>query len=214
LSNTLNTSNETLNNVAIWLLLFFGLIYLSFLFLKTLFNKTYPGLITEELKSERELGELKKRFERQQTIDSFLIMTLERLNTQTCAINDRDDTHLCDKGIQEGVYHLIEPIIDNINFILDTINTKFTIGIFLKSYRSLTKDELESGILTLDDKLSQNEFVVKDLLELSNAKDEQFHIQTALRNSFNNYEFVKHEYIIKNLQLLVLRCHLFAMRTI
>jgi len=197
ISNNLNTENQTVNKIAIWLLIFFGIVYLFLLLIKTLFNKTYPGSITNELKSERELTSLQRDFERQKTINSFLVTTIERLNGQTCALNYGDDTHLCDRGIKDGIYSLIEPVIDNVFFVLDTINTKFTIGVFIENYRTMAAvGQWESGIITIDDKLNKGHLLEKDLLVQANVRDEQFYLQTSLRQSFNNYEFVKKDYTI------------------
>ena len=72
---------------------------------------------------------------------------------------------MCDKGIKDGIYSLIEPVIDNVFFVLDTINTKFTIGVYIEKYCSMTAlDQFESGIITLDDKLGKEQLLTKDLL--------------------------------------------------
>lgn len=206
ISNNLNTENETINRIAIWLLIFFALLYLSLLFIKTLYNKTFPGSITNELKSERELSILKRDAERQKTINDFLVTVIHRLNGQTCALNYGDDIHLCDTGIKEGIYNLIQPVVDNIYFILDTINTQFTTGIYLNSYRSLAELNLwESGIIPIKDDLGKVHLLEKDLLEQANVRDEQFFIQTFIRQSFNNSEFVKQDYTI-NEQCFTIVC--------
>lgn len=194
-SNNLKSEDNKINTNAVWLLLFFGIVYIFLLAIKTIYNKTYPGSITNELKSEREFTILKKDFERQKTINGFLVTTIEKLNGQTCALNYGDDTHLCDKGIKDGIYNLIEPIIDNVFFVLDTINTKFTIGIYIESYRSMIYEgQSETGIIIIDDKLGKGHLLAKDLLSMADVKDEQFNIQTAIRESFNHYKFVNNKY--------------------
>ena len=196
ISNNLNTENATVNQIAIWLLIFFGLLYLFLLFIKTIYNKTFPGSITNELKSERELSVLKRDAERQKTINDFLVTVIQRLNGQTCALNYGDDIHLCDTGIKEGIYNLIQPVVDNTYFILDTINTQFTTGIYLDNYRSLAADNLwEKGIIIISDDFGKEALIEKDLLEQANVRDEQFFIQTAIRQSFNNSVFVKQDYL-------------------
>lgn len=195
-ASNVNASDTTISKIAIWALIIFGLMYLFLLFIKTMYNKSYPGSITNELKSERELTSLQKNSERQKIINGFLVTTIERLNGQTCALNYGDDTHLCDKGIKDGIYSLIEPVIDNVFFVLDTINTKFTIGVYIEKYCSMTAlDQFESGIITLDDKLGKEQLLTKDLLLQADVKDEQFSLQVAIRQSFNNYEFIKTDYI-------------------
>jgi len=197
ISNNLNTDNATVNRIAIWLLIFFGLLYLFLLFIKTIYNKTFPGSITNELKSERELSILKRDAERQKTINDFLVTVIQRLNGQTCALNYGDDINLCDTGIKEGIYNLIQPVVDNTYFILDTINTHFTTGIYLDNYRSLAAYNLwENGIIIIKDDLGKEHIIEKDLLLQADARDEQFFIQSAIRQSFNNSVFVKKDYTI------------------
>jgi hypothetical protein len=104
---------------------------------------------------------------------------------------------LCDKGIKEGIYSLIEPVIDNIFFILDTINTKFTIGVYSENYRSMAEaGQWESGIILIDDKLNKGHLLTKELLLQADVRDEQFYLQTSIRQSFNNYEFIKRDYSV------------------
>jgi hypothetical protein len=204
-SNNLNTNNIDLNKYSLYSLVFFGIAYLFILFFKTLYSKTYPASIVNELKSEKNLEILTKDYERQNTINSFLVTTIERLNGQTCALNYGDETDLCDKGIKDGIYNLIEPVIDNIYFVLDTINTNFTIGVFLESYASSTQDEVwESGIITISDKLNKEFLLEKNLLQQANVRDEKFHIQTAIRSSYNNHSFGKTDYTVNNIDYSII----------
>ena len=61
-ASNVNASDTTISKIAIWALIIFGLMYLFLLFIKTMYNKSYPGSITNELKSERELTSLQKKF--------------------------------------------------------------------------------------------------------------------------------------------------------
>lgn len=195
LSNTLTTANPDINKYSTYLIIFFGLLYLFLLFIRTAYSTSFPSSITNELKSERELQELKRDAERQKTINEFFVETMQRLNGQTCALNIGDGTHLCDIGISNGIYELIEPVIDNTYFLLDTINTKFTIGVFLDGYRSMTLDnQLERGIIVIDDKLTKSSFLIKELLDTNTVRTEQLELQTAIRQCFNNSEFVDKNY--------------------
>ena len=196
-SNNLNTDNSSVNTITLWLLLFFGALYLLLLVLKTLYNKTYPGSITNELKSERELMFLIRDAERRKAINDFLVDVIQRLNGQTCALNYQDDNHLCDAGIRDGIYNLVQPVVDNISFMLDTVNNQFTVGVYLNEYRSLVGDNVwEHGIILIIDTLNKSGVIPKNLLDTADARDEQFALQTAIRQSFNNSSFVKHDYKI------------------
>jgi len=195
-SSYLDTENETINKFSFWSLFVFGILYLLLLLLKTLYNANYPGSITNELKSERDLFVLKRNSDRQKTINDFLISTIQRLNGQTCALNYGDETHLCDQGIQEGIRELIHPIIENMHFMLDTTATDFTIGVYLNSYSSMEDFEnWESGILIISDKLEKHNIIEKELLTNPDVKGEQFQIQTSIRQSFNDYKYIVHNYI-------------------
>jgi hypothetical protein len=195
LSNTLTTANPDINKYSTYLIIFFGLLYLFLLFIRTAYSTSFPSSITNELKSERELQELKRDAERQKTINEFFVETMQRLNGQTCALNIGDGTHLCDIGISNGIHELIEPVIDNTYFLLDTINTKFTIGVFLDGYRSMTLyNQLERGIIVIDDKLTKSSFLIKELLDTNTVRTEQLELQTAIRQCFNNSEFVDKNY--------------------
>ncbi|MBS1778725.1 MAG: hypothetical protein JST70_05335 [Bacteroidetes bacterium] len=194
-SNNINTDNKAINNICLILLLFFGIAYLLLLFAKTLYNKTFPGSITNELKAERELSVLKKDAERQKTISDFLVEVIKKLNGQTCALNYGDDTHLCDAGIRDGVHSLIQPVVDNVDFILDTINTQFTIGVYIAEYRSMAAhNSWDNGIIIIEDKLFKAGLIPKNLLEQANVRNEELEIQTGIRHSLNNTSFIKHDY--------------------
>ncbi|MFC6223132.1 hypothetical protein ACFP2F_07755 [Hymenobacter artigasi] len=194
-SNNLSTENETLNRLSLYAVIFLGITYLLILFFKTAYTANYPGSITNELKSERELQELRSEAERKNTINDFLVQTMQRLNGQTCSLNIGDDTHLCDGGISKGVRELIEPVIDNTFFLLNTINTKFTIGLYLNGYSSMdTPNHWESGLITIDDKLDKRHCLPKELFNITGVNGEALEIQTAIRQSFNNQQFVFKNY--------------------
>lgn len=195
-SNNIFNDDHTVNSIATGLLLLFGLLYLFLLLIRTMYVKNYPGSITNELKAERELSILKRNSERQGTIYNFLVITIARLNEGTCALNYGDDTHLCDSGMQEGIHNLIEPIVNNVAFVLDTINTNYTIGIYLSSYASMTtEDGWDSGIIVIEDKLNKAPILAKELITMANVRGAQFHVQTAIKRSLNHAEFVKSDYL-------------------
>lgn len=196
LSSNVNTENSSINKICLILLIVFGLAYLLLLFAKTIYNKSYPGSITSELKAERELAILKADANRQKIINDFLVDVIQRLNGQTCALNYGDDTHLCDAGIREGIYNLLQPVLENVAFILGTVNTQFTIGVYLNDYRTLSvEDSWDNGIIIINDNLNKQSLITKSLLEQIDVKNEQLDIQTGIRHSFNNAVFFKHDYM-------------------
>ncbi len=194
-SNTLTTDNPEINKYSTYSLIFLGVLYLFLLFIRTAYSTSFPSSITNELKSERELQELKRDAERQKTINEFFVETMQRLNGQTCALNVGDGTHLCDVGISKGIHELIEPVIDNTFFLLDTINTKFTIGVFLNSYSSMSVDtHREKGIIVIEGKLNKTNLLSKELFDMNSVRAEQLELQAAIKHCFNNSEFVEKNY--------------------
>lgn len=195
-SSNLTTENAEINKICLWILLLSSFFYLVLLLIRTAYIYNFPGSISNELKSERELRDLKNDTDRQNTINEFFVSTIQKLNGQTCALNYQDDTHLCDKGIQNGIRELIEPIIDNAYFLLDTINSKFTFGIYLDHYLSRNIDgESEQGILVIDDKLGKEYLLEKGMFMTAYLRGEKLEIQSAITTAFNNSEFVKKDYV-------------------
>ena len=194
-SNDLNTDNSALNNRNWWVLVCTGIIYLLFVALRIIFVKTFPGSIADEFKSERELDGLKKDSDRQKVFGEFIVMSLHRLNSGTCALNYDPDTHLCDTGIQVGISNLIEPIIKNANFLLKTTNTEFTVGIYLDNYSSLVNClEDERGVIILEDALQKEDLKYKDLFHDAYLDGEQLQIQIGLKYSFSNKKYYSNTY--------------------
>ena len=83
------------------------------LIIRVSYTISFPGSITAELKSERELSELQRNAGRQKEISSFIIKSIENLNGQTCALDAAGNQHLCDSGIKDGISKLLEPVLNN-----------------------------------------------------------------------------------------------------
>jgi hypothetical protein len=76
--------------------------FITQIYIKLLYNTNYSFLITNELKSQKELEELKYVAEKQKLISEFVVQTIERLNGKTCALDSSDETHLSDTGVKAG----------------------------------------------------------------------------------------------------------------
>ncbi len=189
-SNNLNTNDESINLISSIGLLILSILYLTLLFLKTDYNYHFPGDIASELKSERELFELRKEYNRLSTLDEFLIDTIKNLNGQTCAIQNSEEIHLCDVGIKDGLSSLINPIVENTNYLLNTRQVNFTISVYLDSYQSLTQQDLDSGVIILHDKLNKTDILNKSLFTDLYLQGEKLEIQSNISKSFNNFEFL------------------------
>lgn len=192
-----NISTENSDSRTIWTTLLISLIivYAFIIIIKILYNANYPSSIVNELKSQRELEILTNEAGRQRTISEFVVQTIERLNGETCALNPSNEPHLCDTGIQQGVKELIEPIILNSYFLLNTINTNFTVGLYLDRYATLNQIDgayYDSGVIILNDSLfSTGSEIDKDLLKNNHLHGALLELKTAINKSFNNHEFVK-----------------------
>jgi len=180
---------------AIYGLSFLSLLYILMLIVRTAYLKSFPGSIADELKSERELTTIKYDVERQNTLNELFVLTMQRLNGQTCSLNTGDDTTLCDKGIQEGIYDLIEPLIVNTHYLFNTSQLNFTTGLYLKEFCSMKIDgNWDTGLITISDKLEKQDILRKDLLTDNTLTGEELEIQTAIRKAFNNNQFIRHDY--------------------
>lgn len=194
-SSNIATVNPDINRIWTGVLISLVVVYAFIIVIKILYNANYPSSITNELKAQHELDNLKEKAERQKTISNFVVQTIERLNGATCALNPGDATHLCDQGVQDGISELIQPVIANTYFLLDTLNTQFTVGLYLADYRTLVKtdnDHWDKGIIIIKDTLLPcANGIEKTLLKEDNLQNEELEIQTAIRKSLNNHQFVK-----------------------
>ncbi len=207
-SNNITTVNPDINKVWTGVLISLVVVYAFIIVIKILYNANYPSSITNELKAQHELTELKQKAERQKTISSFVVATIERLNGATCALNPGDDTHLCDKGVQDGISELIQPVIANTYFLLDTLNTQFTVGLYLADYKTLAQtenDHWDKGIIIINDNLQPSaNGIDKSLLQEENLQNEELEIQTAIRKSLNNHQFVKADFTSMDRELSII----------
>ncbi len=194
-SSNIASTDTALNRIWTNILISLVVVYVFIIIIKILYNANYPSSITNELKSQKELEELKYEAERQKAISEFVVQAIERLNGQTCELNPSNEIHLCDTGVQAGVRELIEPVVANTYFLLNTLNTQFTLGLYLDHYSSLTSEKTaytDKGVIIINDTLFPTENGIdKELLQQTNLTNEELEIQTAIRKSLNNYQFVK-----------------------
>lgn len=205
LSGHLLNPDDTVNKMAGSFLICLALIYLLFLFIRIFYTANFPGSIANELKSERELSKLRKDSERQREISRYFTITMRNLNGQTCALPIGGDTRLCDSDIKEGMLALLEPIITNTSFLLDTNKTQFTIGLFLSEYRSMEPGvDWENGIIVISDNLNKEQLLKKNLLTDNQVNGEELEIQTAIRFAHNNSRFFKDDYSVNDQRLSII----------
>ncbi len=184
----------------------------------TAYQVKYPGSIVEELVSKKKLIEQAKLLDRQNAINKYITESIQALNAQTCSINSSGDKNiLCDQDLETRLNQLLKTLVDYTDVILDTPSTKnFTIGLYLNDYfkqpnnideivlneaegeSGLVNYELiqDNGILVLKDALAiRDTLLPKNLLDIQNAVNAQFEIQTSLLRCLNNNRFDKHDFI-------------------
>lgn len=194
-------SSNNIGKGGVWLgILFFCIIiYVFLLIITTAYQLKFPGSIVEELISKKQLEEKNKLFDRQKAINEYINTAIKGLNKQTCVINYDDRENLCDKELQTRLCDLLAPIISYTDVLLDTsTEKKFSIGIYLDSYKKLPKENnkqsTDKGILILNDELELLELVPKDLLENEKVNGASYEIQTAIKRTLNNLIFNAHNF--------------------
>lgn len=185
-------------------IIFVSLLYILILIVRTAYLKSFPGSIADELKSERELTTIRSDVERQNTLNELFVLTMQRLNGQTCSLNVGDDNNLCDKGIKDGIRDLIEPLIVNTHYLFNNSQLNFTTGIYLKEFCSMkVEGNWDTGVITVNDGLDKQSILNKDLLADNELTGEQLEIQTAIRKSFNNNSFIRQDYKIASSEFTI-----------
>ncbi len=212
-------SNKVTYSFDIWFWVIFisSLFYIFLVIVMTAYQVKYPGSIVEELVSKKKLIEQTKLLDRQNAINQYITEAIEALNAQTCSINSSGGKNiLCDQDLETRLNDLLETLVVYTDVILDTPSTKnFTIGLYLFEYYKLPNnmDEIEldenegevsivdskpiegSGILVLKDDLVLRETLLpKNLIEIANAVNAQFEIQTSILRCYNNNHFDKHDF--------------------
>lgn len=224
-------SNKIGSNSNLWLgiLIFCSIVYIFLKALKAFFQKEFPGSIINELNALNELEASKKALNRQEHINSYITEVISKLNDQTCSIGSESEINLCDAELQNRLSDLLDPVIQNSNILLGSNDShKITAGVYLSIYykSEIKKENLrfeyydneenpsltskswkkisDKGIIIVSDTLGVGRLIPKDLQDI-NVRDIQLEIQTAIRKSFNNAEFVIHN-IKDNNSLYTILC--------
>ncbi len=182
----------------------------------------FPGSISEELESKYKLEEYDKIFHRQKVINDYINQSVKSLNDQTCSTNVGTDPHLCDEQLQVRLKDVLNPVISNTHIILNAFDiNKFSVGLHLNQYSHEPSDynriELihlgnnqvqitnwaeeisDKGIIFLKDELQfESEIIYKDLLSNDTETGVALEIQSAIKKSLNNVEFVCNQFEHKN----------------
>ncbi len=206
-----------------WLgiLLSCAVIYLFLTIIKAAYQIRFPSSIVDELIAKRELEEKNKLFARQSNINEYISKAIQSLNTQTCNIQSVEDgKNLCDQELGVRLKDLLQSFVLHADVLLDAaINRNFTIGLYLDFYykhpHSLadvfvghymgedfvteapgTSAITDHGIILLKDDLNLQPYIPKELF-LTEVNGPSFEVQSALKRSFNNLRFFKHQFSIE-----------------
>ena len=217
-------SNNVNDKLDIWvgILLFCSVLYVVLSAIRTLYQMKFPGSISEELESKYKLEEYDKIFHRQKVINDYINQSVKSLNDQTCSTNVGTDPHLCDEQLQVRLKDVLNPVISNTHIILNAFDiNKFSVGLHLNQYSHEPSDynriELihlgnnqvqitnwaeeisDKGIIFLKDELQfESEIIYKDLLSNDTETGVALEIQSAIKKSLNNVEFVCNQFEHKN----------------
>ncbi|WP_421824191.1 hypothetical protein [Flagellimonas oceanensis] len=193
------------------ILIFSIVVFAALNILKYVNEKNFPKLLIENLENEINKENISKSFARKSLINDAIASTLVGLNDQTCKLTNQADPYyaseevitnrMCEKDIEDGIFNLLSPFINNLHLVLESFDSKYTIATYLKDIASETpeQDEIEynTGIFVLKDDLNIRESLDQDLLERNDLKSEKQEIQNILRLSLNNNRFEKGKFQIE-----------------
>ena len=150
----LNTENSTVLkwwHYSIWFLALALALFIEIR--KANRDNNFPVTLLAHLRASQELDTLKASVDRNETVNGYLVDVVSRLNGQTCNLSRPSQEALCTNGIITGISDLLQPVIENMHFILGSQTVKpVSCGIYLESCIGLTNDKelkWERKVLTL-----------------------------------------------------------------
>ena len=201
---------KTINSLWFGVLVFSIIVFASLNIFKYFNEKNFPKLLIENIENEINKESLSKSFARKSLINDAIASTLIALNDQTCKLTDQAaryyvseeeiSNRMCEKDIEDGIFNLLRPFINNLHLVLESFNSKYTVATYLKDIASETPNqdgiEYNTGIFVIKDDLGIRNSLAHDLLERSDLKSEKQEIQNILRLSLNNNRFGKGKFQI------------------
>ncbi|MDL2319662.1 hypothetical protein LJC45_00820 [Alistipes sp. OttesenSCG-928-B03] len=146
----------------------------------------YPGSIVDELKAREELEENKKLFDRQNAVYEYIKGAVIGFNAITCKITD-DDNDLCNQALKTGLNEVFANVANHSNVIFNApLESDFTIGCYLDSYYTYPDEVSQRGVFIIKDDLDLNSCIPSDIMDIDNAQEATFEIQTSINICFNN----------------------------
>lgn len=182
------------------ILIFSAVVYSGLKIFKFFYEKLFPKSLIESIENELKNENLSKGFARKSLVNEAISTSLILLNEQTCILTDKGspffqdinevNSNMCDKDVEEGLKTLLNPMLGNIHHVLETTNSKFTIGAYLKSIATETPNQDDvfhsPGVFVLKDELGFTFILTKELMEMDEVKGDQLVFQSFIRSSLNN----------------------------
>jgi len=207
-------SSQVENVSSLWsgILVFSILLFIAINIFKYYNEKNFPKLIIQNIENEINKDSLSRSFARKSLINEAIATSLVGLNEQTCELSSRSGQYrieeediterMCEKDIEDGIMNLLQPLINNMHLILESFNSKFTVGAFLETIVTENPEqngtEYQRGIYTIKDDLNLVNFLDRDLLDNQTLRDEKLEIQNILVSSRNNNRFEQKNININN----------------
>ena len=185
------------------LILFCSFILIVILSYRYNYLKDFPSTLVESIKSDFSNQNLRNDYSRISLINDSIAKSLMSLNSQTCQLNEQVqnftniedapiEDKLCSQGIKNGLSEVIESFLKNLHNIIDSNQSKFTVGVYLSTFwETNAKDpkedpEMKRGTFLIKDDLNLLEIIPENILDEENASGLSFEIQTSLKSSWNN----------------------------
>lgn len=196
---------KEVNSLWFGVLIFSILVFIALNVLKFISDKAFPKLLIENIENEIKKDNLSKSFARKSLINEAIASSLIGLNEQTCKLSynsegfylDQEEitNRMCDKDIEDGISNLINPLLNNMHLILESYDSKLTIGAYLKNIatenESRTDLDYKTGIYTLKNDLKLNQLLDYNLIENQGLREEKLEFQNILKTSLHNNRFHK-----------------------
>lgn len=192
-SNNIGSDNI---HSSIWLSILFilGFLYITITLIKIAYNKSFPISIVQELVAKEELQLSKQEVSRKDAIHNYISNTIIALSNCKCEIPTQNELSNwksdSDKDFLNGAKSVFSIFNSVINLLLNTTNFKFTIGIYIESFRAISRDNLpeeNKGIfLVRDDFELDKSGIIRDLMDSERPAGIELEIQNLVKVSLHN----------------------------
>ncbi|RUA28483.1 MAG: hypothetical protein DSY77_15975 [Bacteroidetes bacterium] len=186
------------------LMIFSSIILIVILSYKYYYLKDFPSTLIDSIKNDFQSQSLESDFSRISLINDSIAKSLISLNAQTCQLEDQAsglehlhdepvENKLCDQGLQNGLINLIQSFLKNLHNIVESGQSKFTVGIYLDWYNEIPKEGsgslgeyYKSGTFILKDDLNLGSEISSEIFNAEGLTGVSLEIQSWIKACFNN----------------------------